>query len=179
MEVEIIRHLNMMQPNMLMMSWVAGALPASRYQALLCSAGSGGYTALRQSLGSPHYPQHTILLTNVDIREVPSDKSDPLSAADVGEPYSLVTRVDGDHDDYVGMHAMHHMLNSPLYYYASTDHILYEPVSSFGETGRIIHVANPRTHVAPISNVGALPVGFLQCRGCASSGGRWRCRWQA
>ena len=57
--------------NILMMSWVAGYFPHPRYQAFLCSAGSRGYSAFRRSL-EPGYPEHTVLLTNVDVRSMQS-----------------------------------------------------------------------------------------------------------
>jgi hypothetical protein len=56
--------------NVLMTSWVAGHLPHPRCQALMCAAGTDGYAAFRQSL-DPGYPEHTILLTNVDVLTIP------------------------------------------------------------------------------------------------------------
>ena len=61
---------NPMSMNLLMLSWVAASFPHARHQALLCLGGSDGYHALKRSLGPGGYPEHTILLTNVDIMDV-------------------------------------------------------------------------------------------------------------
>ena len=67
--------------NTLMLSWVAGHLCSPRYQCLLCSSGSQGYSAFRESLYTG-YPEHTLLMTNVDIRDISDDPcADPVKTA--------------------------------------------------------------------------------------------------
>ena len=82
--------------NILMISWVAGYFPDSRRQAFLCSSGSNGYSAFRRSLW-PNYPEHTVLLTNVDLLDMQlheehkeeADEERPSPCT----PFSVILRV--------------------------------------------------------------------------------------
>ena len=88
--------------NVLMISWIGGFLPNSRRQAWLCSSGSKGYSAFRRSL-EPGYPEHTILLTNVDVRdmsplELPASTCNvPDHCIDYGIFFSLLFRATPRH----------------------------------------------------------------------------------
>jgi hypothetical protein len=83
-----------MNSNLLMLSWVVGYFPSPQYQALLCSSGSVGYSALKRSL-DPGYPEHTILLTNVDVRDIPADANPELEVLPPrGPPYSCIACIE-------------------------------------------------------------------------------------
>ena len=151
--------------NMLMLSWVVGALPTSRQQAIICSASSVGYCALGGSLGSLEYPQHTILLTNGDIRDVLDVAA--VVAPPEGAPYSYIVRV----PKFAKPHAIQRLLNTPIYYYESDGALLQSPYRTRKdrwnrdcvEYGVTYQMANCRTHLSPISNITTLPPNFLSC----------------
>ena len=55
--------------NTLMLMAVLGYFPHSVYQAYMCSSGARGYHAFREALEVGR-PRHTLLVTNVDIRDI-------------------------------------------------------------------------------------------------------------
>lgn len=58
--------------NTLMLTHVMSCLPTSRHYALMCSAGSQGYCALKEMLDNG-MPGHTLLLESGNLLEVSSD----------------------------------------------------------------------------------------------------------
>ena len=145
--------------NILMVSWVAARLPHPRYQSLLCSAGSRGYSAFRRSL-EPGYPEHTILLTNVDVRDImcPTDSGDQQDCGRQPPPLIDDTPSTDGVDIYRAAHNHLFSTHSDIGYVVS----------------RIMGTTAPRVndglmlsslyHLAPVSNVSSLPPMFLERR---------------
>ena len=168
--------------NNLMISWVVGQLPDMWCHALVCSAGVKGYAAVRRSLEEAGYPEHTILLTNVDIRDIPPLPSSPCAEDKFNEkeeqevqqqdgigvdPQLLLAPqpaacVDGIIDvDGVGEEPPYSRLLRVWEFAPETNPTDNSPSQrQFGTS--ICEIMAGRTHVSPISNVTKLPYYFLE-----------------
>ena len=133
-----------------MISWVAGYFPDSRRQAFLCSSGSNGYSAFKRSL-EPGYPEHTILLTNVDL-------------LDVQELTQNATKVN-DVEDTDIVSTTHHVdiVNSTTTPTNGLPPVIWDrPLSilirvSVNYKNFFVDILRNITHIAPISNTRTLP----------------------